>query len=855
MARVGFQMPCPLESSAQTTDDVNDLEKSGASTKSPTEEYVPISVPHEMPKHQADATAQQSLMKLPHSCRAICKNCLYSLLFASALFLYIVISKACSWNWHGEPQAAVLSLPLQTSWQLLITPKVSCAEDPPFAALMVMTGAADSEGRMLVRNTWGGATHVSNRRVRLFFLLGAQGTPELQKTVETEAEEYGDILQHAAPDKYTNLATKTATMIQWMAVSCPEAKFLVKADTDTLVNLDVMIPYLVKMENSGDLALGARLDNMPLITSENSRNYQDPLVFPRKTFPPYLSGNMEQNQAGPGSPLDGSQPSSGPNTMRSVTPKATYSVGTAGKVPETRPARLILRPYDTSNAGYTTMAPMQSSRSEGLRYYNAQAASPSCFKQQPQPFCNDSIEDVPLKGQAAYSQPRKPLISTLPAVQEPPQRTPVSVGRATMPVNAFDLPPPLLQNKSPKEQNFLRNWNRVDHAGAVATCRLERVPLPMLERVPGGSGRLRLQGPLVKVKLPHVPSVEGDLRRFCQRIVSAFSGAADDCRRLFVPCTQLRLPRFECCAPQTPVLQECRSCGYKGHFCPECGTGPNGPRMAAGGAPFARVQPSRGVLVAQEGCLERCMRWHCSLFEEVGDAIDQEILCDRAGSVFRECGEFIDNLVAEGIHAISFNCASLCGAIPGRSRILVDGYPMYEPDPLFLRKERPTSATGNACVDQVNAFLDACLAERSKYTQDLPPPPIPDTQKTGNWLIDATNAALDYCLQERTPPPPPPRKKVCPLEMLIPPCCRERPPVVVPPPKQGPKEQIGGCQIQFCPVREPEITVVPTGPALVYPYREEEFQVRDPSGLVEALDDHGEGVQLPRKLVLTEPVM
>lgn len=37
----------------------------------------------------------------------------------------------------------------------------------------------------------------------------------------------------------------------------------------------------------------------------------------------------------------------------------------------------------------------------------------------------------------------------------------------------------------------------------------------------------------------------------------------------------------------------------------------------------------------------------------------------------------------------------------------------------------------------------------------------------------------------------------------------------------GPKEQIGGCQIQFCPAREPEITVVPTGPALVYPYREE----------------------------------
>lgn len=305
---------------------------------------------------------------------------------------------------------------------------------------------------------------------------------------------------------------------------------------------------------------------------------------------------MKQNQSGPGSPVSGSQPSSGPNTVRSVIPEATYSLNAAGKVPETRPARLILRPYDVSTTGYTTMAPMQPSLSEGLQFYSDQMAPPPPLKQQPQPFYQTSLDEPPLKGKGAYSQPTKPLISTLPALQEPPQHMPMGVGRATMPVSAYDLPPPLLENKSQKEQAFLRVWNGIDHAGAVATSRLERVPLPMLERIPGGPGRLRLQGPLVNIKLPEVPSVEGDLRRFCQRILTAFSGAAEDCRRLFVPCTQLRLPRFDSCAPQTPALQECKSCGYKGHFCPECGTGTNGRSMAADAAPFARVQPSRGVL-------------------------------------------------------------------------------------------------------------------------------------------------------------------------------------------------------------------------------------------------------------------
>ncbi|CDJ66763.1 hypothetical protein, conserved [Eimeria necatrix] len=502
---------------------------------------------------------------------------------------------------------------------------------------------------------------------------------------------------------------------------------------------------------------------------------------------------MEGNGASNGSPLSASQPSSSPNTVRSLIPEATHSLNAAGAIPESRPARLILRPYEMNSPGYPGMSPLQSPQSENLRFYNSRDAGAGSFKsqqlrqQQPQPppKYQVSLDDMNSKMQNSFVTPMKPVVSTLPAMHEAPHRPPVGVGRATLPLNAYDLPPPLLERKHPKEQSFLQSWSKVDLAGAIATSRLERVPLPMLERVPGGTCRPGLQGPLVRIRLPQLPSVEGDLRRFCQRILAAFSGAADDCRRLFVPCTDLRLPRLQCCAPQPPVIQECKECGYKGHFCPECGTGANGSAMSAAGMPYARMQPSRGVLVAQEGCLERCMRWHCSLFEEVGDAIDQEILCDRAGGIFREFGEFVDNLVAEGIHTISLNCAGLCGSIPGRSHTIVEGYPMYEPDPQYVRKERPTSTTGNACVDQLNAFLDACLAGRSKLPPDYLPPPIPDTQKTGNWLIDATNAALDYCLQDRTPPPPPPpRKKTCPLEMLVPPCCRERPPPVVVPQKQ-----------------------------------------------------------------------
>lgn len=94
--------------------------------------------------------------------------------------------------------------------------------------------------------------------------------------------------------------------------------------------------------------------------------------------------------------------------------------------------------------------------------------------------------------------------------------------------------------------------------------------------------------------------------------------------------------------------------------------------------------------------MKRCARWHCSLLGDIGEAVDEELLCDRAGDLCREVGSFVDGLVAEGIHAVAAGCGGLCSAIPSASKTVVEGYHMYEPDPRLMRKERPTSATGKS---------------------------------------------------------------------------------------------------------------------------------------------------------------
>ncbi|CDJ58867.1 hypothetical protein, conserved [Eimeria maxima] len=214
------------------------------------------------------------------------------LVFLGLVWIYIFLSKAHGWKWPGEGQLSLLSLPVQTDWRLLITPKVSCADDPPFAALVTMTGAADAEARAVVRSTWGGVSRVGKRRLRVFFLLGTQASEEVQETVVKEAAMYGDILQHSAPDKYRNLTYKTITAFRWIANACPEAKFLIKADADVFLDVNKLVDYLNAHQDEPDVAAGVLRTNVAVVRERTHRNYEDPAVYSQPKYPPYLSGPL-----------------------------------------------------------------------------------------------------------------------------------------------------------------------------------------------------------------------------------------------------------------------------------------------------------------------------------------------------------------------------------------------------------------------------------------------------------------------------------------------------------------------------------------------------------------------------------
>ncbi|CDJ40985.1 Similar to UDP-Gal:betaGlcNAc beta 1,3-galactosyltransferase, polypeptide 2, related [Eimeria tenella] len=215
------------------------------------------------------------------------------LLLLLVLFVLSLASEVWGWQWAAAAApAALLSLPVQTQWPLLLQPSSSCSKDPPFAAVLVLTAPGDWGARAAVRGTWGGEGWVWGRRLRVFFVTPAAAAAALQQQLRSEAQQHGDILQLAAPDSYRLLTHKTKAALQWAAEFCSEAAFLVKADADIYLNLEKLVAFL-EAKQGAPLAAGAPHQGAPLITDPTHRNYQDPALLPHRAhYPPYLAGPL-----------------------------------------------------------------------------------------------------------------------------------------------------------------------------------------------------------------------------------------------------------------------------------------------------------------------------------------------------------------------------------------------------------------------------------------------------------------------------------------------------------------------------------------------------------------------------------
>ena len=150
--------------------------------------------------------------------------------------------------------------------------------------------------RQAIRETWGSENEILGERVKTLFVMGLtqQDTEEIQKQVQIEDDEYGDIIQAEFRESFSNLTLKVVLGLKWVTQNCAHASFIYKGDDDMFVNFPNIINH-VKKEISGGKGkrkyfMGSVLYRSVRITRKDSKYFVNDKHYSGKYFPPYCSG-------------------------------------------------------------------------------------------------------------------------------------------------------------------------------------------------------------------------------------------------------------------------------------------------------------------------------------------------------------------------------------------------------------------------------------------------------------------------------------------------------------------------------------------------------------------------------------
>ncbi|XP_070830163.1 beta-1,3-galactosyltransferase 2-like [Chaetodon trifascialis] len=202
----------------------------------------------------------------------------------------------------GDPLAASVEGELNGTvthgpFTYIINEADKCAESrpAPFLVLLIATEARQVEARNAIRQTWGNESVAPALGFIRLFLLG-KNEGELgilqQRMLEAESRRYHDIIQQDFMDSYKNLTIKTLMGMNWVAIHCPQASYVMKTDSDMFVNTEHLIYKLLRPEINPrkNYFTGSNMRGFAPNRNKNSKWYMPPELYPSEKYPTFCSG-------------------------------------------------------------------------------------------------------------------------------------------------------------------------------------------------------------------------------------------------------------------------------------------------------------------------------------------------------------------------------------------------------------------------------------------------------------------------------------------------------------------------------------------------------------------------------------
>lgn len=187
----------------------------------------------------------------------------------------------------GEPIGQVMNRLIMIPWKdTAILADRSQTMDYVQTLVVVCSAIENFERRQAIRKTWGR----NQNSDKIVFLLGRSLNTTLEEKVGEEFKLHNDIIQEDFLDTYYNLTIKSIFMLKQFVEFYVNARFLLKADDDVVVELDNLSDFILGLKKKENILIGYRYDGVRPERDVKMKWFASYDSYPFGVYPSYLSG-------------------------------------------------------------------------------------------------------------------------------------------------------------------------------------------------------------------------------------------------------------------------------------------------------------------------------------------------------------------------------------------------------------------------------------------------------------------------------------------------------------------------------------------------------------------------------------
>ena len=141
------------------------------------------------------------------------------------------------------------------------------------------------DNREAIRTTWSSIS----TKTKVVFLLGVPDDENVERAIELESREFGDILLADFIDNYQNLTLKALAGLKWRSEFCAEPDFVLSVDDDTFVDTSFLLEHIEKLPTQDFIECSERTVLKGKVWREGDWAVPES-IYSQNRFPTYCNG-------------------------------------------------------------------------------------------------------------------------------------------------------------------------------------------------------------------------------------------------------------------------------------------------------------------------------------------------------------------------------------------------------------------------------------------------------------------------------------------------------------------------------------------------------------------------------------